>query len=148
MLVYVITCDSFIRNKVLHNVHQSVSKNSNLFGHNIDTYCLIPVKQCDYSPDKISAPCCSTTLFFRKVVGNKAKGRISKRMFQESKARQNFRKTNISYLLIRTRTRTRIRTHTYVCVSGRKKCLFFGNFGVLCFLETSVLRFPLLPFSR
>ena len=37
-------------------------------------------------------------------VGNKAKGRISKRVFQESKARQNFRKTNISYLLIRTRT--------------------------------------------
>ena len=35
-------------------------------------------------------------------VGNKAKGRISKRVFQESKARQNFQKTNISYLLIRT----------------------------------------------
>ena len=27
-----------------------------------------------------------------KIVGNKAKGRISKRVFQESKARQNFRK--------------------------------------------------------
>ena len=40
----------------------------------------------------------------QQVVGNKAKGRISKRVFQESKARQNFRKTNISYLLIRTRT--------------------------------------------
>ena len=39
-----------------------------------------------------------------QVVGNKTKGRISKRLFQESKARQNFRKTNISYLLIRTRT--------------------------------------------
>ena len=36
--------------------------------------------------------------------------------------------------------------HTYVCVSGGKKCLFFGNFGVLCFLETLVLRFTLLPF--
>ena len=34
---------------------------------------------------------------------NKAKGRISKRMFQENKARQIFRKTNISYPLIRTR---------------------------------------------
>ena len=32
-----------------------------------------------------------------KFVGNKAKGRISKLVFQESKARQNFRKTNISY---------------------------------------------------
>ena len=37
------------------------------------------------------------------AVGNKAKGRISKQVFQESKACQNFRKTNISYLLIRTR---------------------------------------------
>ena len=38
-----------------------------------------------------------------EIVGNKAKGRISKRVFQESRARQNFRKTNISYPLIRTR---------------------------------------------
>ena len=37
-------------------------------------------------------------------ISHKAKGRISKRMFQESKACQNFRKTNISYLLIRTST--------------------------------------------
>ena len=35
-------------------------------------------------------------------VGNKTKGRISKRVFQENKARQIFRKTNISYPLIRT----------------------------------------------
>ena len=27
-------------------------------------------------------------------------------------------------------------THTYVCVSGGKKCSFFGKFGLLCFLET------------
>ena len=42
-------------------------------------------------------------------------------------------------------------THTHVCVScvsGSKKCLFFGNFGVLCFLETPVLRFVLLPCYR
>ena len=32
-------------------------------------------------------------------VGNKAKGRISKRVFQENNARQIFRKTNISYAL-------------------------------------------------
>ena len=37
---------------------------------------------------------------------NKAKGRISKRVFQENKARQIFRKMNISYPLIRTRTST------------------------------------------
>ena len=36
-------------------------------------------------------------------VGNKAKGRISKRVFQENKAHQIFQKTNISYSLIRTR---------------------------------------------
>ena len=36
------------------------------------------------------------------IDGNKAKGRISKRVFQESKASQIFRKTNISYPLIRT----------------------------------------------
>ena len=37
-------------------------------------------------------------------VGNEAKGRISKRVFQQNKARQIFRQTNISYPLIRTRT--------------------------------------------
>ena len=31
-------------------------------------------------------------------------------------------------------------THTY--------CLFFGNFGMLCFVETSVLSFALLPYYR
>ena len=35
-------------------------------------------------------------------------------------------------------------THTYVCVSGCKKCSFFGKFVVLCFLETPVFRFALL----
>ena len=53
-------------------------------------------------------------------------------------------------------------THTYVirkkkakgkitrnvCVSGGKKCSFFGNFGVPCFLETAVLRFTLLSYYR
>ena len=39
-------------------------------------------------------------------------------------------------------------THMYVCVSGSKKCSFFGKFGVLCFLETPVLRFALLPYYR
>ena len=34
-----------------------------------------------------------------KLVGNKVKGRISKRVFQEKKARQIFRKTSISYPL-------------------------------------------------
>ena len=55
------------------------------------------------------------------IVDNKVKERISKRVFQESKARQNFRKANISHPL-------------------------FGNFVVLCFLKTPVLRFALLPY--
>ena len=54
-------------------------------------------------------------------------------MFQEI---QNFRKTNISFL------------PPDVCVSEGKKCLLFGKFGVLCFLETPVLRFALLPYYR
>ena len=39
-------------------------------------------------------------------------------------------------------------TQTYVCVSGGKKCSFFGKFGVLYFFETPVLRFALLPYYR
>ena len=39
-----------------------------------------------------------------------------------------------------------LNTHTCLCVSGGKKCLFFGNFGVLCFLEILVLRLALLPY--
>ena len=38
------------------------------------------------------------------TVGNKAKVRISKRLLQENKARQNFWKINISYTLTNTRT--------------------------------------------
>ena len=34
-------------------------------------------------------------------------------------------------------------THTYVCVSGGKKCSFFGKFDVLCFPEKPVSRFTL-----
>ena len=39
-----------------------------------------------------------------QIVGNKAKEWIWERVFQENKARQIFRKTNISYPLIRTRS--------------------------------------------
>ena len=35
---------------------------------------------------------------------------------------------------------------TCVCVLGGKKCLLFGKSDVLCFLETSVFRFDLLPY--
>ena len=39
-------------------------------------------------------------------------------------------------------------THTYVCVSRGKKYQFFGKFGVLHFLVTTVSRFALLPYCR
>ena len=39
-------------------------------------------------------------------------------------------------------------THKYVCVSRSRKYSFFGKFGVLCFLVTSVLRFVLLSYYR
>ena len=35
-----------------------------------------------------------------------------------------------------------------MCVSGGKKCSFFGKFALLCFLETLVLRFAILPYDR
>ena len=75
-------------------------------------------------------------------VGNKTKGRISKRVFQESKARQIFRKTNISYSLIRTRS------HVRVQIRGGKKCSFFGKLGMFCFLVTPISRLALLTYYR
>ena len=71
--------------------------------------------------------------------GNKAKGRILKRVFQENKARQIFRKRTFL---------TPWYAHVRVYVSMGKKCLFFGKFGVLCFLETPVLRFALLAYYQ
>ena len=38
--------------------------------------------------------------------------------------------------------------HTYMCISGGKKCSFFAKLGVLCFIETPILRFVLLPYYR
>ena len=55
------------------------------------------------------------------IVGNKAR-RISKWVFQESKACQNFRKTNISYPLIRTCAYQEVRN---VCFSEILACFAF-----------------------
>ena len=104
-----------------------------------------------------------------QFLGKKSKGWISKLVFQGNKARQFFRKTNISYPLISTRAcayqgvrngnkaKRRISKRAFqglftrvshVCVSEGKKCSFFGKFDVLCFLETTVVRFALLPYYR
>ena len=57
-------------------------------------------------------------------VGNKAKGRISKRVLKENKARQVFRIKNISYPLIRT------------CVyQGVKNVRFRENLACFVFLQ-------------
>ena len=75
-----------------------------------------------------------------KFVGNEAKGQISKRVLQENKPRQIFRKTNISYLLIRTRT--------YLCVSGRREGSFYGNLASFFFLKHSFWDFPFCLFNN
>ena len=50
--------------------------------------------------------CCSSKVNWSwYIVGNKAKRRISKQVLQENEARQIFRKTNISYPLLRQRWR-------------------------------------------
>ena len=54
------------------------------------------------NPSNKQLPLCCITLNIPQLVGNKAKERISKRGFQENKARRIFRKTNIPYPLIRT----------------------------------------------
>ena len=66
---------------------------------------------------------CSLWFFKTNIfVGNKAKGRISKRVFQENRACQIFGKTK----------------------GMGKECSFSRKFDLLCFLETPVLWFALL----
>ena len=74
-----------------------------------------------------------------KFVGNKTKGRISKRLFQENKARQIFRKMKISYPMIHTRT---------CAYQGVRNVCFLENLAHFVFFETPVLRFALLPYYR
>ena len=59
-----------------------------------------------------------------KFVGNKAKRRISKRMLQENKACQIFRKTNMSYPLIRTRA-CAYQGVRNICFSENLSCFIF-----------------------
>ena len=61
-----------------------------------------------------------------KFVGNKTKGRISKRLFQENKARQIFRKMKISYPMIHTRT---------CAYQGVRNVCFLENLAHFVFLK-------------
>ena len=56
------------------------------------------------------------------------------------------RKTPLCSFIRFTSGFSRIPPDTYVCVSGGKKCSFFVKFGVLCLLETPILRFAPLPY--
>ena len=67
--------------------------------------------------------------FFLNFVGHKAKGHISRRLFQENQVCQILRKANISYPLIRAPT---------FAYQGGKRCSFFEKFDMLCFLVTPV----------
>ena len=51
-----------------------------------------------------------------QIVGNKSKGQFSKRVFQENKTRQIFRRTNMAYPLIHVRT-CAYQEVKYVCFS-------------------------------
>ena len=53
-----------------------------------------------------------------------------------------------SQLLSRPSCYPVLATTAQVCVSGGKKCSFFGIFGVLCFLKTTVWKLTLLPYYR
>ena len=82
---------------------------------------------------------------FYKSVGNKAKGGISKRVFQESKARHIFRKTNISYLLIHKHF---FRPDTHMCAyQGVRNVRFSENVARFVFLKHpfEIRPFALLP---
>ena len=73
--------------------------------------------------------CIKTSLFLRPFfVGNKAKGQISKPVFQENKVRQIFPKTSISYHPIRART---------CAYQGVKNAGFSENSACFVFLKNS-----------
>ena len=67
---------------------------------------------------------CPSRIVISDIVCNKVKGRISKRMFQENKACQIFRETNISYSLLRARTCAKQGVRN-VCFSENLACFLF-----------------------
>ena len=77
---------------------------------------------------------------------------ISKRVFQENKARQICRQTNPAYTLICTRTKNKYfipPDTTCTCAYQRVRNVRFSeNFASLCFLERPVLRFARLAYLR
>ena len=76
------------------------------------------------------------TTSLKLFVGNKAKGQISKRVLQETKARQISKNEHF------------LPPDMHTHISGDKKCLLFGKLGVVCFLLTPNLRFPFSPYYK
>ena len=81
-------------------------------------------------------------------VGNKAKQQIlngGKKKTTHAKFYEKWKKKGLTQ---QRKWLVSIRNVTLVCVSGGKKCLFSGKFGVLFLLVTFVLRFALLTYYR
>ena len=74
---------------------------------------------------RVSSKLFMQTRKYGEFVGNKVKGRIFKRVFKKTKH-------------VKFSGKQTFLTPWYTCVSRGKKCLFFGKFGVRCFLETPV----------
>ena len=70
----------------------------------------------------------------------------SRKVYTTSKSQYTGISTEGNIYLQNLKPRVQTNYFPYVCVSGDKKCLFYGNFGLLCFLEAPVLRFTLLPY--
>ena len=113
--------------------YRTLSKLSNLFLNYMSLlpfhlpFCLMNLYQSVWLIFVMANFFCNFGMFFTTpvvvaFVGNKAKGRISKRVFQENKVRQIFRKTNISYPLICLRTYQRVWN---VRFSGNLMCFVF-----------------------
>ena len=81
----------------------------------------------------------ATNKFKQKWSLIRQKGESQNGCFKKTKHTKFSEKWNISYPLIRTHT---------CAYQGVRNVRFFGKFDVLCFLETPVFRFALLPYCR
>ena len=87
-------------------------------------------------------------------IGDNAKGLISKRRFTKKTKHTRFLKKctffttwyahELFYKIVNSTVS--FFAKKLACVSGGKKCSFFGKFGVLSFLVSFVLRFALWPY--
>ena len=101
------------------------------------TQCLITwMSDSEYSKSNIEICKLERCL---QLVGNRQKGESQNGCFKKTRHTKFSEKRTFL---------TRWYTHTYICISGVKKCSLFGKFGMLCFLETPVLSFALLPYYQ